>query len=66
MTEKDFQAAVRDYAQLRGWRVFCTWDSRHSPAGEPDLRMARPPRVVFAELKTATGKVSDTQEHVLE
>ena len=54
-SEKEFQQAVRDLAKLRGWMVWCTWNSLHGPAGEPDLRMVRPPRVIFAELKTEKG-----------
>jgi hypothetical protein len=65
-TEKDFQAAVREYAELHGWTVFSTWNSRHSPNGEPDLRMVRPPRVIFAELKSAKGKLSAAQAHVID
>ena len=60
-SEKDFQQAVRDLAALLGWTVWCTWDSRRSPSGEPDLRMVRPPRVVFAELKTEKGKPTAMQ-----
>ena len=43
-TEKGFSQAVVDYAHTQGWTVWRTYDSRHSPAGEPDLRMVRPPR----------------------
>ena len=60
-SEKDFQQAVRDLAALLGWAVWCTWDSRRSPAGEPDLRMVRPPRVIFAELKTEKGRLTQMQ-----
>ena len=63
--ERVFQAAVRKYAAARGWRVFATWSSRHSPAGEPDLRLVRE-RVVWAELKTATGRVSGLQQRAIE
>ena len=45
--------------------VFCTWDSRRSPAGEPDLRLIRPPRVVFAELKSDRGQPTKRQQIVL-
>ena len=65
-SEKDFQQAVRDLAALLGWTVWCTWDSRRSPAGEPDLRMVRPPRVVLVELKRDDGKVTPKQYEALE
>lgn len=50
-TEKDFQAAVVEYAKLCGWRVYHTYDSRRSEPGFPDLCMVRAPRLVFLELK---------------
>lgn len=60
-TEAGFQRAVVLYASLMGWACWHTHDSRHSPAGWPDLVMARPPRLVFAELKSARGKLTDDQ-----
>ena len=61
VSEKGFQQAVRDLAVLLGWTVWCTWDSRHSPAGEPDLRMVRPPRFIAAELKAERGRLTRLQ-----
>ena len=61
VSEKDFAQAVVEYAQAWGWTVWRTWNSKHSPAGEPDLRMVRPPRVIFAELKSETGKLTTKQ-----
>ena len=58
ITEKDFQATVIDLARSLGWIVGFTHDSRKSEPGEPDLRMVRPPRVIFAELKTVKGKLT--------
>ncbi len=66
ITEADLQATVREYAERCGWRVFCTWNSKHSPEGEPDLRMVRPPRYILAELKRENGKSTNTQAEVLE
>ena len=67
ITEADFQATVRELAELYGWTVFGTWNSKHSPAGEPDLRMVHPEwrRMIWAELKTETGELSRTQEDAL-
>ena len=65
-TEKEFSQAVVDFARAKGWLVFRTYHSKHSPPGEPDLRMVRPPRVIFAELKVQRGKVSIHQELALE
>ena len=58
ITEKDFQATVIDLARTYGWIVGFTYDARKSEPGEPDLRMVHPPRVIFAELKTAKGKLT--------
>ena len=65
MTEKDFQWRIRDYAEGRLWTVLTTTDSRHSPDGDPDLRMIRPPRVVYAEVKRVGGKLTDAQIIIL-
>ena len=50
-SERQFQAAVIEYAKLNGWLVYHTHDSRRSAAGFPDLVLCRPPRLVLAELK---------------
>ena len=60
-SERDFQRQVLALAKLRGWLAFHTYDSRRSTAGVPDLLLVRPPRVVFAELKTERGMVSPAQ-----
>lgn len=63
VTERVFQAAVIRLAKERGWLVHFAHDSRKSPAGYPDLTLARMPRpasgghpgspgqLVIAELK---------------
>ena len=63
-TEASFQSAVIDYAELRGWRVYHVPDSRkvqRTGKGFPDLVMARWGILVFAELKTDTGRLSPAQ-----
>lgn len=64
--EADFQATVRALFELNGWTVFCTWDSRNSPSGEPDLRMVHPVwrRMIWAELKDEKGELTRKQEDV--
>lgn len=64
-SERDFRQQVVQLAQLRGWYVYWTWTSIHSPAGFPDLVLCRPPRLVIAELKTATGKATLAQQEWL-
>lgn len=61
MSEKDFQQQILDLARVYRWRSYHTHDSRHSAAGFPDLVLVRGPELLFAELKTETGKVSDAQ-----
>ena len=65
ISEREFQNTVRELAEAHGWTVFCTWQSKHSPAGEPDLRMVRPPRFIFAELKSERGRLTKEQEATL-
>ncbi len=60
-TEKQFEAALVQYAKLAGWRVYHSFDSRRSEAGWPDLSMVRLGRLVFAELKTEKGRLSGAQ-----
>jgi len=57
ITEKEWQAQVIKLATMLSWKVFHTHDSRRSTAGYPDLTLVRRSRVVFAELKTDTGRV---------
>ena len=73
--EAAWQYTVVGVARLYGWRIF------HAPAGGkggradreqlpegrgfPDLVMVRGPRLVFAELKTRTGKLGPGQEEWL-
>jgi hypothetical protein len=60
-TERQFQRAVVEYAQLRGWMVYHTFDSRRSNAGFPDLVLVRRGHLVVAELKSEKGRVSPDQ-----
>ena len=66
MTEKAFQAAVIQLAQLAGWNVYHAFDSRRSAPGFPDLTLAKKGRVVFAELKSTRGTLSKAQARWLE
>lgn len=59
--EAAFQATIIQLAQYHGWRTYHTHDSRHSAGGFPDLVLVRSPRLIFAELKTEKGKVSEEQ-----
>lgn len=65
MTEREWQAEVTATARTLGWRSYHTHDSRRSDAGWPDLALVRE-RLVMAELKTDTGRLSAAQERWLE
>jgi hypothetical protein len=65
-TERQFERAVVEYAELRGWMVYHTFDSRRSNPGFPDLVMVRDGKLVFAELKSQNGRVSRSQGDWLE
>ncbi len=49
------------YARLRGWRVYWTYFSKHSPAGFPDLTLVRDGVLLIRELKTDRGRLTDAQ-----
>ena len=79
MKERELQDAVIDCARALGWRVAHfrpakTEKGWRTPvaadgAGWPDLVLVRGSRLIFAELKSATGKLSDAQvewEYALE
>ena len=66
ITEKTFQESVRQLAILRGWKGYHVWDPRHTPKGWPDCVLLRGCRIIVAELKTMTGKVSVAQQEWLD
>ena len=65
VTERDWTAQVVALAQSMGWERYHTWSSIHSPRGWPDEALCRPPRLVLAELKTETGRVTPAQRRWL-
>lgn len=60
-SEAGFAQAICDLARWQGWRVYRTWNSKHSPPGWPDLVLCRPPELVMAELKRETGRLTPAQ-----
>lgn len=67
ITEREWQVTVETMARWCGWRVYHTYDSRRSNAGFPDLVLVHPDgRLIFAELKTDTGKITKAQQGWLE
>lgn len=72
MTEAEFQQKVIDVARMYGWKVFHARPARFADgrvathftgdAGFPDLVLAHVKRgIVFAELKSETGRTSPEQ-----
>jgi len=66
LTEKQFQAQVRELAELFGWKVACHWKSLHSPKGWPDLQVLKGTRLLVIECKTEKGQPSPEQCEWLE
>jgi len=62
ISERDLQGQIIELARLMKWKVYFTWRSLHSPAGFPDLVLVRPPRLIFAELKSEKGKLTAAQD----
>ena len=61
ITEKEFQSRVVKFARLLNWAVYHTYDSRRSAPGFPDLVLVKD-RVLYRELKTEKGKLTDHQK----
>lgn len=61
-SEAGMQETITQAAQLLGWVVYHTHDSRHSAAGFPDLILARAGHIFAWELKGERGVVSRDQE----
>lgn len=62
MAEKEFLAQAVQLARLCGWLCYHTLDSRGSAGGFPDLVLVKGRRVVWAELKSESGRLSPGQE----
>jgi hypothetical protein len=61
MPEEQLQERVRELAEQYGWRYFHVYDSRKSPEGWPDTVLLKGERAIIAELKSATGIVTEAQ-----
>jgi hypothetical protein len=61
LTEREFSTLVADVARLGGWKRYHTFDSRRSHFGFPDWVFCRNGILIFAELKSESGRLSDEQ-----
>ncbi len=70
LREAELQDAIVEAAMMLGWRVMHTRPARTGKGwrtplqghrGFPDLVLVRPPRLVFAELKSLSGKLTPEQ-----
>lgn len=66
LSEKQWQAFVERWAKDLGWEHYHTHRSKGSDPGWPDLVLCRPPQIIFVELKSAKGKLTDAQKEWLE
>jgi len=64
-SEKHFMGRVQRAAKVFGWAVFHQLDSVGTAPGFPDLVLIKPPRVIFAELKSEHGRLRLSQRLVL-
>lgn len=74
-TENDFQSQIIELARILGWKIAHFRPARTKTgwrtavagdgSGFPDCCIVKPPRVIFAELKSNKGKLSAFQEHWL-
>jgi hypothetical protein len=49
------------FARMRGWLCMHPYSSKRTEPGWPDLALVRRGRLVFAELKSDSGKLSQAQ-----
>ena len=64
ISEKLLQEKVRQAALLNGYLYYHTFNAYRSPEGFPDCVMLNPKkrRLIIAELKSETGKLTDKQQ----
>lgn len=76
VSERQLEDVIVELAKMNGWLVMHTRAAQkadgswYTPltghAGYPDLTLVRPPRVIFAELKSRRGRVDQEQKNWLD
>lgn len=66
MTEKELLEQVRTLARMCGWLCYHTYRSVRSEPGFPDLTLVRGRRLLFVELKSEKGRVTEAQQQWLD
>jgi hypothetical protein len=66
MTERELLDAVRQACRWSGLLTFHAYDARRSEAGYPDLCICGPHGLLFRELKTERGRVTQAQREWLD
>jgi hypothetical protein len=66
VTERQLMEWTVEAARTFDWLAYHTFDSRRSARGFPDLVLARERRLIFAELKSARGRLTPEQARWLE
>lgn len=61
ITEGELQQAIIDLARVLGLLIYHPYDSRRSEPGYPDLTIVGAQTIVYAELKSETGKLRPEQ-----
>lgn len=61
MTERELFECVRAHLNAFGWLWHHVYDARRSNAGLPDLIAVKNGRLLFIELKTEKGRLTDEQ-----
>lgn len=63
MSEKDWSKQFKHLFEVMGWQGFHPYLSIYSDRGWPDWSLVNPTtgRLIFVELKTEAGKLSDSQ-----
>jgi hypothetical protein len=62
MPEKDLLASVREMAEMLGYLIYHTHDSRRSESGWPDVAIVGHGRFLVRELKRQSGVVTPDQK----